>query len=195
MLRTRIKPRLSSLFVHHSSTFRTPLALCRESQPRTGKGGNPKLSDSSPNAIDMLSEPCHGAPADETIIHEYGQCFYTGLVGRTYELPRPRCSPTVTLWCHKSEPAPRGLRASLKSPARSTPARSVRPHIQAQQFVRPRETACQAMAISRQIAATPLPKSLHRHCHHVGGQPVRSRWARSTALALGYRFQGACTSP
>lgn len=83
MLRTRQKPRLlfPFLFVIHQHS--APIQPSRERNPPAGEKKTPRFGDSFPNAIVMLSEPCHGAPADEIIIHEYGQCFYTGLKGRS----------------------------------------------------------------------------------------------------------------
>lgn len=73
----------SLLFVIHQHSAPRRPSPEREGEFPDGKRGNPRSSDSSSDAIITLSGACHGAPADENIIHEYGQCFYTDLEGRS----------------------------------------------------------------------------------------------------------------
>lgn len=71
------------LFVIRQSSAPLRPSLSLERELPDGKRGNPRFSDSSRNATVTLSEPCRGAPADETIIHECGQCFYMVMEGRS----------------------------------------------------------------------------------------------------------------
>lgn len=183
-------PLLSHL--HHS--------LPREREPRRGKR-RPKVSASATAPRTLSSRSLRLATVRRLTrilymsMDNVSTRFWRG-APRSCRV-RARCFPGVTSRCHKSRLRSKRLLAELQiTRKRSTTARtSIHPVNQVERCARPQEIACTAILASCWIAATPLPKSLHHHCHRAGDRLVRSRWARSKAPAPGYRFRGACTSP